>query len=79
MGGVVVGEPSNFHVHLLICVVLSQLMQDERGETALFAASQEGRYDPAALLIKHGADVNYLNKVRPLYVHGQHGRMVSSV
>ena len=40
-------------------------MQDERGDTALFAACQEGRYDPAALLINHGADVNYLSKVRP--------------
>ena len=79
VGGVVVGEPSNFHVYLLICVVLSQLMQDEYGETALIAARQEGRYDPAALLIEHGADVNYLSKVRPLYVHGQHGRMVCSV
>ena len=78
MGGVVVGEPSNFHVHLLICVVLSQLMQDDRGETPLFAACQEGRYDPAAVLISNGADVNYLSKVRPLYVHGGHGRMVCS-
>ena len=79
MGGVVVGEPSNFHVHLLICVVLSQLMQDEHGQTALFAACSQGCYDPAALLIEHRADVNYLSKVRPLYVHDQHGRMVCSV
>ena len=69
MGGVVVDEHSNFHVRLLICVVLSQLMQNERGHTPLFAASQEGRYDPAALLIKHRADVNYLNKVRPSMVN----------
>ena len=65
--------------NLLVCVVLSQLMQDEYGDTALFAACQEGYYDPAALLIDHGADVNYLSKVRPSYVHGQHGRMVRSV
>ena len=51
--------------NLLICVVLSQLMQNERGETALFAACQKDRYDPAALLVDHGADVNYLMKVRP--------------
>ena len=57
--------------NLLICVVLSQLMQDERGETALFAACQEGHHDPAALLIDHGADVSYLSKVRPSYVHGR--------
>ena len=64
MSGVVVDEHSNFHVHLLICVVLSQLMQNEREDTPLFAASQEGRYDPATLLIQYRADVNYLNKVR---------------
>ena len=54
-------------------------MQDECGETALFGASQEGHYDPAALLIDHGANVNYLDKVRPLYIHGRRGRMVCSV
>ena len=71
VGGVVVGKPSDFHVYnFFICVVLSQLMQDEYGATALFAACQEGRYDPAALLIDHRADVNYLSKVRPLHVHG---------
>ena len=58
--------------NLLICIILSQLMQDERGDTALFGACQEGHYDPVALLIDHGADVNYLSKVRPLHVHGQH-------
>ena len=49
-------------------------MQDEYGETALFAACSQGHYDPAALLIDHGADVNYLSKVRPLHVriHGGH-------
>ena len=54
-------------------------MQDVHGETALFAACGQGHYDPAALLVEHGADVNYLSKVRPLYVHSQHGRMVCSV
>ena len=77
MGGVVVGEPSDFHVQLAqFWVVLSQLMQDEYGETPLFAACQEGHYNPAALLIDHGADVNYLRKVRPSHVRGQHSRMV---
>ena len=65
--------------NLLICVVLPQLMQDEYGATALFTACSQGWYDPAALLIEHGADVNYLSKVRPLHVHGQHGKMVCSV
>ena len=78
MGSVVVGEPSNFPGTYTCSVhVLSQLMQDERGETALFAACSQGCYDPAALLIEFGADVNYLNKVRPF--HGEHGRMVCSV
>ena len=56
--------------NLLICVVLSQLLQNKHGETALFAACFQGRYDSAALLTDHGADVNYLSKVRPSYVHG---------
>ena len=79
MGGVIAAEPSDFHVQLqlLICVVLLQLIQDEYGATALFAASSQDHYDPAALLIDHGADVNYLSKVRPLHVHGQHGRITS--
>ena len=74
-GGVVVGLPS----HTTCSLSVSQLMQDECGETALFAACSQGRYDPAALLIDNGAYVNYLRKVRPLHVHGQHGRMVCSV
>ena len=64
-------------VHSHICG-LSQLMQDDRGETALFAASQEGHLETATLLLKSGALVNYKSKVRPLYVHGQRGRMVCS-
>ena len=44
-------------------------MQDECGETALFAACGMGCYDPAVLLIDHGADVNYLRKVRPSQCH----------
>ena len=64
---------------LLFCVVLSQLMQNEYGATALFAACSQGHYDPAAVLINHGAEVNYLSKVRLLHVHGQRGRMVCSV
>ena len=57
--------------NLLICVVLSQLMQNEYGDTALFAACAKGHYDPAALLIDHGADVDYLSKVRPLHVQNR--------
>ena len=47
-------------------------MQDEFGETPLFAACSKGHLGTAAVLIKHGAVVNGLNKVRPLCVHGQH-------
>ena len=65
--------------HLLICVVLSYIMQDECGETALIPACGNGHYDVAVLLIDHRADVNYLSKVRPSHVHGQHSRMVCSV
>ena len=43
-------------------------MQDEHGETAMFAACSQGHYDLAALLIDHGADVNYLSKVRPSHI-----------
>ena len=75
------GEPSDFHVQLAHCIILSHLMhcQDERGETALFAACHEGRYDPAALLIDHGANVNYLSTVRPLHVCGEHDKTMWSV
>ena len=68
MGEVVVGEASDFH-NLLI--YMSQLMQDKCGETALFATCSQGRYDSAALLIDHRADMNYLSKVKPL--HGYPG------
>ena len=56
------------HTCSLTCVVLSQLMQDEFGETALIAASREGHLTTAALLLDHGADVNKQNKVRLLFV-----------
>ena len=56
------------HTCSLACVVLSQLMQDEFGETALFAASDQGCLTTAALLLDHGADVNKQRKVRLLFV-----------
>ena len=52
----------------LACVILSQLIQDEHGETALIAAVNQGRLTTAALLLDHGADVNKQNKVRLLFV-----------
>ena len=56
------------HTCSLACVVLSQLMQDEFGETALVAAVNQGHLTTAALLLDHGADVNKQNKVRLLFV-----------
>ena len=56
------------HTCSLACVVLSQLMQDEHGETALIAAVNQGCLSTAALLLDHGADVNKQNKVRLLFV-----------
>ena len=54
-------------------------MQDSFGQTALLAAVYNGHIDVSTLLLEHGAVVSYQNKVRLLYVHGQHGRMVCLV
>ena len=59
-------------VSMYTMLKFSQLMQNMFGDTALFAACSQGRLDTAAVLIKHGATVNNLNKVRSLCVHGQH-------
>ena len=56
------------HTCSLACVVLSQLMQNEFGETALIAVTAHGHITTAALLLDHGADVNKQNKVRLLFV-----------
>ena len=53
---------------MLICVALSQLMQNERGETALIASSGGGYFETATLLLQYGAVVNYQNKVRLLFI-----------
>ena len=58
----------SFHAHLLICVALSQLMQNERGETALLAASDRGHLQTATILLQYGAIVNYMSKVRLLFI-----------
>ena len=57
-------------VYLFVHVAMSYLMQDIFGETALMAASQQGRIECATVLLKHRADVNYQNKVRLLYTCG---------
>ena len=54
-------------------------MQDDLGQTAIIAAVGNGHLDVSTLLLEHGAVVNYQDKVRLLYVHGQHGRMVCLV
>ena len=69
---------SSFCVHLpLICVALSQLMQDHLGQTALIAAVGNGHLVVSTLLLEHGAVVNYQDRVRLVYVHGHHGRMMT--
>ena len=55
------------HIHLLISIVSSQLMQYE-GETALHAACEPQHVDVASLLLQHGAVVDSFDKVRLLYV-----------
>ena len=59
----------SFHAHLLICVALSQLVQNERGETALFIVSPHGHLETATLLLQYGAVVNFQNKVRLVFIH----------
>ena len=56
------------HTCSLTCVVLSQIMQDELGETALIAAINKVHFSTAALLLDHGADANKQNKVKLLFV-----------
>ena len=56
------------HTCSLACVILSQLVQNEFGETPLIAASHQGHLTTAALLLDHGADVNKQRKVRLLFV-----------
>ena len=58
----------SFHARLLISVALSQLMQNERGETALFATSSGGHLETATLLLQYGAVVDYQSKVRLLLI-----------
>ena len=54
-------------------------MQGDLGQTALMGAVYNRHLDVSTLLLEHGAVVNYKDKVRLLYVHDQHGRMVCSV
>ena len=59
---------------MFICCELSQLLQDEFGTTPLCAACVTGQLNVATVLVQNGAVVNYEDKVRLLYVHGQHSR-----
>ena len=50
------------------CIISSHDMQDGIfGDTALLSASSQGHIKCATVLLKHGADINYGNKVRLLY------------
>ena len=42
--------------HLIICVALSHLMQDNK--TALYMACESGHIEVAATLLKHGANID---------------------
>ena len=63
----------SFQISMSCGVALSQLMQDEYGNTALISASINGHIDVAELLLARGAVVNYQRKVRVLYIDGPHG------
>ena len=52
---------------------LLTLLTQYQGSTPLIAACQGGHLKLAVLLIQHGAMIDYVNKVRLLYVHGGHG------
>ena len=41
------------------------IMQDDIGNTPLVAAIHQGHTHIVEVLLKHGANVNYRNKVRP--------------
>ena len=56
------------HTCSLACVILSQLMQDEFGETALITAIGHNHLGTASLLLNLGANVNKKNKVRLMFV-----------
>ena len=43
-------------------------MQNEYGSTPLMIACTAGQVTTAALLIEKGANINYINKVRPTFV-----------
>ena len=51
------------------CVALSQLIQDEFGDTALTIACGRGHLETAKLLVHRGAVVNHPRKVRLLLHH----------
>ena len=58
-----------------VYVLLSQLMQNKFGETALIAAIGRNHLGTVSLLLDHGANANKENKVRlmfvAMYVHSE--------
>ena len=52
---------------------LLTLLTQHQDSTPLILACAYGHLKLAVLLIQHGAMIDYVNKVRPLYVHGGHG------
>ena len=52
--------------HWLRHCVLLKLIQDEDGNTALIEACRGGHAEAASVLLDHGANIDYQNKVIPL-------------
>ena len=48
------------------------LLPQPKGDTPLMQACANAHIKVAALLVEHGAILNHQNKVRLLYIHGQH-------
>ena len=49
-------------MHWTQCVL--NIVQDDDGNTALIEASQNGHAETARVLLDHGANVHYQNRVR---------------
>ena len=52
----------------LTCVALSQLMQNDDGETPLITASANGHFSTVVVLLQCGAEINKLSKVRLVFL-----------
>ena len=58
----------SFSVNLLTCVALSQLIQNDPGETPLMTASAHGHFSTVVVLLQGGANINKPNKVMLVFL-----------